>query len=40
MSLAHDGCLSFREKGRAKMFTWVRDEEGDQPWENLNSVSI
>jgi hypothetical protein len=40
MSLAHDGCLSFREKGRAKMFTWVRDEEGDQPWESLNSVSI
>lgn len=40
MSLAHDGLLGYREKGRAKLFTWLRDEVGDEPWQELNSVSI
>jgi hypothetical protein len=40
MSLAHDGLLGYREKGRAKLFTWLRDNEGDEPWQPLNSVSI
>ena len=40
MSLANDGLLGYREKGRAKMFVWIKDEEGDEGWNPLNSVSL